>query len=234
MGGNEDNIFDDDTSQDLKETPSKQLTASNFEEILNKNRVPIAFLLLGLILFGVGFFYIRTQNVATDKEVVMLDEDTNDEESTKLIIVEIAGAIEKPGVYEFGEGDRVEDLLIKSGGLSEDADQEWVERFINRAAILSDGLKVYIPKLNKQTEGLTANQEGLYQTDTSVLGSEGSTIVNINTATQSELEELWGIGPVYAQKIIEQRPYSSIEELLEKSVVKSNVYERNRDMMTVH
>src|SRR3989344_1087747 len=59
-------------------------------------------------------------------------------------------------------------------------------------------------------------------------------LININTASQSELESLWGIGPVYAQNIIEQRPYSSVEELLTKKIIKQNVYDRVKDQISVY
>ena len=58
--------------------------------------------------------------------------------------------------------------------------------------------------------------------------------VNINSASQSELEGLWGIGPVYAQNIIEHRPYSKVEELIEKKILKTNVYDRNKETLTVY
>lgn len=59
-------------------------------------------------------------------------------------------------------------------------------------------------------------------------------MVNVNTATQKELEALWGIGPVTAQNIIEQRPYSTVEELLNKKILKTNVYETNKDKLSVY
>ncbi len=59
-------------------------------------------------------------------------------------------------------------------------------------------------------------------------------MININGASQKELESLWGIDPVTAQNIIEQRPYSSVEELLNKKILKTNVYETNKDKLTVY
>ena len=65
-------------------------------------------------------------------------------------------------------------------------------------------------------------------------GSESEKLININTASQKELESLWGIGPVYAQNIIEHRPYSSLEELLTKKIIKKNVHERNKEYLTIY
>ena len=59
-------------------------------------------------------------------------------------------------------------------------------------------------------------------------------MVNINTATLKELDTLPGIGPVYGQNIIEHRPYSTVEELLSKAVLKKNVYEKIKDKVSVY
>jgi len=66
------------------------------------------------------------------------------------------------------------------------------------------------------------------------LGDNTSENININTASQNQLESLWGIGPVTAQNIIEQRPYSTVEELLNKKILKTNVYETNKDKLSVY
>lgn len=226
----------DEKEKDLFDIDS---TERNFDtsvilNIINKHRVSFALLIIGITLIGFGLFYLKFQDTNKNDSVVFLEEDSNVEVEDSVIVVEIAGAIKKPGVYEFASGSRVEDLLVKSGGFTDNTDLSWVEKFVNRASVLSDGQKLYIPKIDEQLERESANSGVLYQSDTSVLGGQGSTIVNINTATQSQLEELWGIGPVYARNIIEQRPYSSVEELLEKGVIKSNVYERNKDIMKVY
>ncbi|MBN1168341.1 helix-hairpin-helix domain-containing protein [Candidatus Woesebacteria bacterium] len=232
MKGNED-LLDNASPDDFDTPKDKNSKDSNIERLINNNKISLAFLLVGAVLVGLGLFYTKIQNNKEDQKVVLL-EDAEKENASTSVIVEIAGAVKKPGVYEFTGTSRIDDLLLKSEGLSDDADFEWVEKHVNRAALLSDGQKLYIPKLDEQSKDETANSDILYQNDASVLGDEGSTIVNINTATRSELEELWGIGPVYAQKIIEQRPYSSVIELVEKGVIKSNVYERNKDLITVY
>jgi competence protein ComEA len=81
---------------------------------------------------------------------------------------------------------------------------------------------------------LSASNSGVDQSVSSTFKAENGELININTASASELESLWGIGPVYAQNIIEHRPYSKVEELLEKKVLKENVYERNKSLLTVN
>jgi len=65
-----------------------------------------------------------------------------------------------------------------------------------------------------------------YQNVSSDWGSGLEELININSASQKELETLWGIGPVYVQKITEQRHYSSVEDLITKKIIKQNVYEK--------
>ena len=141
------------------------------------------------------------------------------------IKVDVEGAVARPGIYELAVGSRMEDLLTKAGGLSAEADREWVAKSLNRAQKLTDGAKVYVPKQNERVE----SREG----KSGVAGSSITGKINVNTASASELDKLWGVGPATAQKIIENRPYQTVEELLSKKVLKKNVYERIFDELDV-
>ncbi|MFC1600609.1 helix-hairpin-helix domain-containing protein [Patescibacteria group bacterium] len=204
---------------------------TSFSEFVYGNRINIFLIFLGLILLGSGVLIYINSRENNDIEIIeSVDEDSVNQE----IIVEIAGSVEKPGVYNMPNLSRVEDLLIISGGLSADADRSWVEKYINRAAKLTDGQKFYIPKENEQSDSTSANN--LSRESGGILGESDNqnNPVNINTASQKELEGLPGIGPVYAQNIIEQRPYSSVEELLSKDALKSFVYEKIKELVTVY
>ncbi len=206
----------------------KSATFSNF---IYGNRINIFLILLGLIFLGSGILLFRNFNKDSDIEIV---ESVENSGSGEDLVVEIAGAVEKPGVYCLPQNSRIEDLLIKAGGLSADADREWTERYINRAAKLIDGQKIFLPKKGEQSMNVSANNP---RGDVGgVLGNSESYsgLININTASQKELESLSGIGPVYAQSIIEHRPYSSTEELLSKSALKEYVYEKIKDKVTVY
>jgi competence protein ComEA len=133
------------------------------------------------------------------------------------LVVEVSGSVAHPGVYELEAGSRVEDALESAGGLTDSANYEWLEKSLNRAAKITDGQKIYIPNEGEEISVQSFGEEG----------------ININTASSSQLEALHGIGPVTADKIIENRPYSSVEELLSRKILKSNVYEENRDKFTI-
>ncbi len=203
----------------------------DWQELLFKFRWQIVFLLLGLILVAGGLILAKSDIFSPKPQIEILESVSEGEGANKHVIVEIAGSVEKPGVYKLPASSRIEDLLIACGGVSADADREWMEKTLNRAAKLVDGQKIFIPAFAKASAGGPRETQN---NGTAVAGSYISELININTASQKELETLWGIGPVTAQNIIEHRPYSSVEELLSKKILKTNVYERTKDKLSVY
>lgn len=195
------------------------------EKFLNRNSKLIIFSLLGLILIGLGVLSYKIDWEFSGDTVGVLNSTTEPQSDSQEIIVEISGAVEKPDVYKLKNGSRIDDLLISAGGISSDADRVWVEKNINRAAKLIDGQKLYIYHLGEVS---AKNSSGI-KLDQQVMGYAGlnpAGLTNINDASQSELEKLTGIGPVYAQKIIDGRIYSNTEELVTKKIIPQKTYEK--------
>src|SRR3990172_3026747 len=218
-------MLNDDLDRPAQAT--KKRKKFNFDELIFKYRWPLTFVLIGVILLGFGVFFAKNEGVDPQPKVEVLESAGEAQNSLSEIFVEVSGAVVNPGVFKFNEGARIEDVLISAGGVSSQGDRVWMEKYLNRAAKVTDGQKIYIPREDEDTSSGQINTE-----NSVVLGTGGvaeSRLININTATQGELETLWGIGPVYAQNIIEQRPYSSVEELLSKGVIKQNVYDKNKD-----
>lgn len=203
-----------------------------FETFLTKYRFPLIVLLGGVVLIGLGILLNKGEVSRTKVEV--LEATTEAQNQQAEIVVEIAGAVEKPGVYKLPKDSRIEDLLVSSGGVSSSADREWMEKTLNRAAKLIDGQKIYIPSVNEQSSVESAKNPSGYQTVSSDFSSQKEGLVNINTASLKELDGLPGIGPVYGQNIIEHRPYSNVEELLSKAVLKPSVYEKIKGLVTAY
>lgn len=192
----------------------------NFLENLQKFKLPIALSILGIVLivggiFASGLNKSRPKNFPKESIV----------EVQKTISVDVSGAVQKAGVYKLKDGARVEEAIQAAGGFSENANQEYISKYLNLAQKLSDGSKVYVPAAG---ETGPAVQAGL------VAGSQTQAKVNINTASQAELEALPGIGPVTASKIISDRPYQNIEELLSKKVVSKAVFEKIKDQLVIY
>jgi competence protein ComEA len=207
----------------------------DWEELLLKYRYQILLVLIGAILIGLGVFLFKNKDSLYSSSVEVLESSTDIEGiGSGEVVIEVAGAVETPGVYKLFVNARIEDALIAAGGISADADRDWMEKTLNRAAKIIDGQKIYIPRVDEQISGGSASNVAGYQNTSSVGGSDFSRTVNVYTASQRELESLWGIGPVTAQNIIEQRPYSSVEDLLNKKILKTNVYETNKDKLSVY
>ncbi|HMW46322.1 MAG TPA: helix-hairpin-helix domain-containing protein [Solirubrobacterales bacterium] len=129
--------------------------------------------------------------------------------SSRKLIVDVAGAVRRPGVYRFSQGARVIDAIERAGGTTRGA----FVGAINRAATLSDGQQVIVPSA---TEAGAAG--GTVSIGGTVSGTEAASApVSLGTATQEQLEEIDGIGPVTAEKILEFRDaqggLGSIDEL---------------------
>ena len=190
----------------------------------------VIYLLLGLILIGFGVILYKGGVFEPSTKVEVLNSITEPQNQGEITI-EIAGEVEKPGVYKLPSDSRVNDLLEAGGGLSANANRDWVDKNINRASKLSDGQKIYIPS---HSEVLSAKQTLGVQTISTSFSSETEDLVNINAASLSELDKLPGIGPVYGQKIIDHRPYSTVEELLTKGVINKSTYEKIKEGITIY
>ena len=142
------------------------------------------------------------------------------------ISVHVAGAVGSPGVVEVPRGSRVIDAIAAAGGLAAGAD----ESDINLAAFVEDGMKIEV------RPAVAANPTG------AVTGSPASTAastqkVDINTATQAELERLPGIGPTIAGRIIEYReangPFEKIGDIVRVSGIGPSTFDTIKDLITV-
>lgn len=204
---------------------------TNIEDLAYRFRWQIAFLLVGITLAAGGVFL--TLNSKEPEIEIITSDDSNSSNKNKLV-VEVSGAVEQPGVYELNSGARIEDAIVMAGGISSNANLNWIERYLNRASFINDGQKIYIPAQDEQTSTGTASNSGGNENISNVLSSENETLININASSQSELETLSGIGPVYAQKIIENRPYSTVDELDSKSVIPKSTFEKIKNRISVY
>lgn len=197
------------------------------EEILEKVekfKLPLGLSLVGLILIIGGIFASGVDKSPQTssgqdfpKESLVFEQ--------KLVTVDISGAVNTPGVYKFKEGSRIEEAVAQAGGFSDKANQEYISKSLNMAQKLVDGSKIYIPFMGETVISGASTTTGTVA---------GATSVNINTASQSELEALPGVGPVTASKIISNRPYQDIGELLSKKVVGKSVFEKIRNSLVLY
>jgi competence protein ComEA len=151
--------------------------------------------------------------------------------TTKVVVVDIEGEVIRPGVYKLMSGSRVNEVLAAAGGLGARADRDWGEKNLNRAQVIEDGSKVYIPAQNEVVKsGVVA---GISQGEIEV----ESKVVNLNTASLEELDGLPGIGPSIGQKIIDYRNQSGgfkdINEIKLVSGVGEKLFEKIKDKISL-
>lgn len=194
----------------------------NFFSNLEKFKLPIALTLVGMVLI-IGGMVISGKSSVAPKEFPKESLTSSD----KLISVDVSGAVEKEGVYKLNQGARIEEAIAAAGGFSADANSEYISKYLNMAQKLIDGSKIYIPLAGETVSAVqSAPASG------GVAGINNA--VNINTATQSELESLDGIGTVRASDIISGRPYQKIEELVDRKIIGKGIFENIKDSIVVY
>lgn len=149
-------------------------------------------------------------------------------------VVEVAGAVSRPGVYHLGAGARVADALAAAGGFSPRVDAARADRELDLARLVTDGEEIRVASRDdpSQPPGSGGSTGGGG-------GSSGSTIgpTDLNTATQAQLEDLPGIGPATATKIIASReahPFRSVDELQSRKLVGAATFQKLRGLVVVH
>ena len=196
----------------------------NLDRVFEEHRVTLLLALIGLFLLGVGVLSAVTIAINRSKPTVEIIPVQEAEPSGTLeIVVDVAGAVEKPGLYRLPREARGNDALVAAGGFSADADRNWVEKYINLAQLLSDGIKLYIPTVSEDLSAETLGSNNPADAGGAVIGYQTQTI-NVNTASLAELDSLWGIGEKRAQAIIDNRPYGNLSELTSKAGIPNKLF----------
>lgn len=205
------------------------------ERLASLSRIEMVALVVAIVvtLAGAGLWYARSLPKAVEIDARPAPERASTGASgvvaepapAATILVDVAGWVRRPGVYEFHEGDRVVDAIDAAGGARHGASLE----SLNLAAPLADGTQILVAKGG--------------QTPAAPIGATGAApgaptaLVNVNTATAADLETLPGIGEVIAQTIVDYRtengPFASVDALLDVSGIGDATLAEIRDLVTV-
>ncbi|MGQ9832319.1 MAG: helix-hairpin-helix domain-containing protein [Candidatus Villigracilaceae bacterium] len=146
------------------------------------------------------------------------------------LVVQVSGAVLRPGVYALPQGSRVRDAIDAAGGLLADANTEKV----NLADLLNDGQKLVIPGAS----GISSEGSEFVPVDNELTATQSpDSLIDINYATAEELETLPGIGPTLAMRIVQYRdehgPFQAIEDIMNVSGIGPSLFGRIKDYIYV-
>ena len=208
----------------------------DFEKFLQKNKLSVILGGLGVFLLGIGILstvVLSSKKESSSIEILPLEDEKQDSE----IFIHVSGAVQKPGLYKLSSNTRINDALTAAGGLASEANREWFNKSVNLAQKLSDGVKLYIPfqgEISRSRPGLEQQSSGVVAGEqTSIFSQETQGKININAASVSQLGSLPGIGPSYAQRIIDSRPFSKIEDIMNVPGIGEKTFEKIKDQISV-
>jgi len=211
----------------------KRLKKYRIEIFLLSTATIITIITFGIYLISQSRQVENTSEIQSEIEIPLIHQ---------KIIIDIAGAVGKPGVYEVSPSARMQDALNLADGLTEEADKVFFSRNFNRARLLSDQEKIYIPFSWEINTGIFVENTRTLDYSSPVVSvnnsvvtntNQSSIIINLNTASAEELDTLPGVGAVTVNKIINNRPYNTIEDLLNKKIVNKGVYENIKGLISL-
>lgn len=211
---------------------------------LNKKQKIIIITVMSIVVIGIYYIYKKQKDDFTIIESNMIETIDNqtqneqiDEKESKNeqnIKVHVSGAVNNPGVVELKVNSRINDAIDSAGGLKSDA---YIDE-INLAYILEDGMKIYIPNVNEKEQETKGNSSYIVSaSETKKEEQINKKKININTASQDELETLPGIGPSIAVKIINYRKengkFESIEDIQKVNGIGDSKFNNIKDFIDI-
>ncbi len=148
------------------------------------------------------------------------------------LVVDVEGAVAHPGLVHIPTGGRVGDALTRAGGFAANADLTRTAAELNLAQTVTDGLKVVVPIIGVPSVGDDTSNDGLRDTRSAA----GSQPLDLNQATEAQLDTLPGVGAATIAKIVAARqstPFTSTEDLRTRKIVGDAAYQRLTGLITV-
>ena len=215
----------------------------NVLEKIKQYKLALVIALIGVVIAG---FMMLQREQKQENNIQQLMEQTSYSSSSKtekskqrsesdqgdknegMVTVDVKGAVKKPGVYQLKSSSRVQDALVKAGGMTDEADL----KSINQAQKLVDEAVVYVAKIGENVMDVTTNTSASTATSQAKAG-----LVNLNTATEADFQTISGIGQKRAQDIIAYREangkFKSVDDLKNVTGIGAKTLEKLKEYVTV-
>ena len=213
---------------------------------LTKKQKVIVLVIAIVVAIGMIYFIYNKNQITDDVNLendILVSENVAKEKSLNTteeneVIIHIIGSVKNPGIVRLKEGSRIEDAIEAAGGLTENAD---ISR-VNLAYVVDDGTKIKIPSSQEEDIGDeeiidSGSGENIIIEENTTSSNKSSQTININKATETELQTLPGIGASLASRIIEYRSqngkFGSIEEIKNVNGIGDSKFENIKDLISV-
>jgi competence protein ComEA len=177
--------------------------------------------IVGVLLFSIFIFLTfsasRVSSHQIEQEIQSQEIGSSQRKDAQCCLVEVVGAVLHPGVYQVPKESRVQDAILVAGGFSKELDTVRLAKEVQLVKKIDDGEKIELPIKSIVVENKVTNH---------------SDQVSINTATETELDTLPGVGEKTVQKIIEHRPYQSVDDFFTKLKFSENQQLKLRELIS--
>ncbi|MEW4284145.1 helix-hairpin-helix domain-containing protein [Priestia koreensis] len=205
----------------------------------SKKQVVVSTILVCAILLLFGVYVFQGRETSNQEFSLGLEEEREDlkvKDKQKVqattqqttVLVDVKGAVKTPGVYELAVGSRIRDAIRLSGGITNQGDKNAV----NLALKLQDEMIVYVPKIGESESVVISSH-----TSPGTSSNTENPLINLNTATPEELQQLDGVGPAKASAIIAYReengPFQKIEDLMNVSGIGQKSFDKLKESIRV-
>ncbi|HKY74199.1 MAG TPA: helix-hairpin-helix domain-containing protein [Patescibacteria group bacterium] len=198
---------------------------------------PLFYTSVGFGILGIGsvclgiFFLLRTSNISAkddhspDSAIFIQQKDSSGEVASvsASVFVYVSGGVKKPDVYKLEKDNLIRDAIAAAGGFSRNANSARVAKELNLADVIHPALHIHVPILSEENATGKENEKKTTQ---------DYTLVAVNSASLTRLQELPGIGEERAKKIVASRPYGSLDELKQKTQLSATIIDPLADLIT--
>lgn len=204
------------------------------KKITNKYKLEIIGVSICGLLICISAVFIYVSFIRQTETVIEIQPKSailgTSKKTNEYLLIDVSGSVVSPNVYKIKPGSLLIDVLNKAGGLSQQADYPFIARNFNLSLPVVNNQKIHFPSLTETQSGIFVEDTRKIQylsiiadtSETNESSLHDRSKISINTADKTSLDSLPGVGTVTADKIIQNRPFTSTQELVDKKILSQN------------